>query len=88
MLLTDDTIDLKTMLSHIPEELRKGPEEAFHDALSPPQGEEEKHLKALQATIDLGNGQTHTAVVLPADHRYTQTCVIAIMLEIGQRSPA
>ncbi|CAL5219745.1 g1644 [Coccomyxa viridis] len=64
----DDMIDLKTILSQIPEELRSGPEEALADALSLPKGEDEKNLKSLQATVDLGNEHTYTAVVLPADH--------------------
>ncbi len=70
VLIADDILDLKTILSQIPEELRSGPEEALVDALSLPKGEEEKNLKSLQATVDLGNEQTYTAVVLPADHRY------------------
>ena len=67
--IADDAIDLKTILSQIPEELRCGPEEALVDGLSLPKGEEEKNLKSLQATVDLGNEHTYTAVVLPADHR-------------------
>ncbi len=69
-------IDLKTILSQIPEELRSGPEEALADALSLPKGEDEKNLKSLQATVDLGNEHTYTAVVLPADHRYVRVCMI------------
>ena len=76
LLIADDTVDLKTILSQIPEELQSGPEDALVDALSLPKGEEEKNLKSLQATVDLGNEQTYAAVVLPADHRYIRWLVL------------
>ncbi len=75
-LLAGHTIDLKPFVDHIPAELRRAPEQAPLDALSLTEGDAEKHLKALQATIDVGVGQAYRAVVLPADPRCVTTAFI------------
>ena len=69
LVVADDTVDLKKILTHLPEQLQGHLQDEGTDALSLPKGEDEKHLRALQATVDLGSGQTRTAVVLPADQR-------------------